>query len=269
MSVAYVNLHSDMLERSRPPDYLRLSTSGCRFLLEASSFFEEDNSMPLRPGTDLERVLYLEPRQAAQSGVRHLTSLSLPTLAELGSRRVKEHFDYLATLLKHPQVVAVSLPLAGLSALSSRIIEQLQIVACAKQSLIIDLPPFGYVESELSSFLSLLPGTSGIEADRIVVNRALQRSVPRILSSGFHCGLRLDHLPENGNLAAIEIIEKHGGDRICLTSPHTGTRFGIPEMPSFIREMRRRGHPASAIRQLVLDNPLSVIQRAGRSGFLH
>src|SRR5438093_12645707 len=54
---------------------------------------------------------------------------------------------------------------------------------------------------------------------------------------------------------AVDIIEIVGTDRIMANSAGDWGKSNPLAVPEFILEMKRRGHPESAIRKLVYENP--------------
>jgi hypothetical protein len=63
---------------------------------------------------------------------------------------------------------------------------------------------------------------------------------------------------------AIDVIETHGPERICVASACDWGDSEPLAVPAFVLEMRRRGHSEALIRKVVLENPLEFLSQSPR-----
>jgi predicted metal-dependent TIM-barrel fold hydrolase len=85
-----------------------------------------------------------------------------------------------------------------------------------------------------------------------------------ILDNGFWTGLMLYPTTKVSPGRAVDMIETHGPDRICVASACDWGESRPLAVPDFVLEMRRRGHPDSLIRRVVYDNPLEFLGQCPR-----
>jgi predicted metal-dependent TIM-barrel fold hydrolase len=60
----------------------------------------------------------------------------------------------------------------------------------------------------------------------------------------------------------VDIIEMYGPERIYVNSACDWGHSAPLAIPHFILEMRRRGHPESLIRRVVLENPAEFLRQS-------
>jgi predicted metal-dependent TIM-barrel fold hydrolase len=63
---------------------------------------------------------------------------------------------------------------------------------------------------------------------------------------------------------AADIVEKYGPERITISSACDWGPSVPKAVPTFMLEMRRRGHPESLIKKLVFDNPVEFLMQSGK-----
>ena len=63
---------------------------------------------------------------------------------------------------------------------------------------------------------------------------------------------------------AVDILEMVGTDRIMANSAGDWGKSDPLAVPEMIQEMKRRGHPESAIRKVVYENPLAFFRQCSR-----
>jgi predicted metal-dependent TIM-barrel fold hydrolase len=62
----------------------------------------------------------------------------------------------------------------------------------------------------------------------------------------------------------VDILEMVGLERIMVNSAGDWGKSDPLAVPELILEMRRRGHPESAIKRVVFDNPLEFFRQSRR-----
>src|SRR5438270_922753 len=83
-------------------------------------------------------------------------------------------------------------------------------------------------------------------------------------ADGFWCGMTLYPTTKCTPERAVDIIEMVGTDRIMANSAGDWGRSNPLAVPELILEMKRRGHPAEAIRKVVYENPLTYFRQSRR-----
>ena len=88
------------------------------------------------------------------------------------------------------------------------------------------------------------------------------------LDNGFWCGMTLYPITKCTPERAADIVEMVGTQRIMVNSAGDWGKSNPLAVPEFIQEMKRRGHPESAIRKVVFENPLAFFGQCPRFDFV-
>jgi len=83
-----------------------------------------------------------------------------------------------------------------------------------------------------------------------------------ILSSGFWTGLTLYPQTKVSPQRAVDLLETHGKQRVCVASACDWGPSVPIAVPHFIMEMRRRKYTDDLIRGIVYDNPFEFLSQS-------
>jgi predicted metal-dependent TIM-barrel fold hydrolase len=95
-----------------------------------------------------------------------------------------------------------------------------------------------------------------------MVDHAEEHTVEMILGNGFWTGLTLYPVTKVAPGRAIDIIEMHGPERICVASACDWGESRPLAIAEFVLEMRRRGHGDDLIRRIVYENPIEFLSQS-------
>jgi predicted metal-dependent TIM-barrel fold hydrolase len=112
--------------------------------------------------------------------------------------------------------------------------------------------------------LDVLRSDRRIRPERCVIDHVEEHTVKMVLDAGFWAGMTL--YPESKCTAAraVDIIECYGAERLWMNSA-CDWGVSVPlAVPYAALEMRRRGHGAGAVEQLIYHNPLRFLGQCPR-----
>ena len=89
-----------------------------------------------------------------------------------------------------------------------------------------------------------------------------EHTVGPVLEAGYWAGMTLYPVTKCTPSRAVDIIERHGSDRLCVNSAGDWGPSKPTAVPDLILEMRRRGHDESLIRKIVYDNPRTFFSQS-------
>ncbi len=112
--------------------------------------------------------------------------------------------------------------------------------------------------------IDMLRNDQRIKPERVLVDHVEEHTVRLALEGGFWCGMTLYPTTKCTPERAVDIVEMVGTDRVMVNSAGDWGKSNPLAVPEFIMEMKRRGHPESAIRKLVYDNPLVFFSQSKR-----
>lgn len=101
-----------------------------------------------------------------------------------------------------------------------------------------------------------------VQPHRVMVDHAEEHTVEMILGNGFWTGLTLYPATKVAPGRAIDIIEIHGSERVCVASACDWGDSHPVAVAEFVMEMRRRGHGDALIRKIVYENPIEFLSQS-------
>ena len=104
--------------------------------------------------------------------------------------------------------------------------------------------------------LDMLSDDSRLDRNRVLVDHVEEHTVGHVLDEGYWAGMTLYPVTKCTPQRAADIVEIYGPERLLVNSAGDWGPSKPTAVPDFVVEMRRRGHPESLIRKVVLDNPL-------------
>ena len=112
--------------------------------------------------------------------------------------------------------------------------------------------------------IDMLKNDRRVKPERVCIDHVEEHTVRHALDNGFWCGMTLYPTTKCTPERAVDIIEMVGTDRIMANSAGDWGKSNPLAVPEFIQEMKRRGHAESAIRKVVLENPLTFFRQCVR-----
>ena len=97
---------------------------------------------------------------------------------------------------------------------------------------------------------------------RVLVDHAEEHTIETILEGGYWAGLTLYPQTKISPQRAVDVIERYGAERICVAGACDWGPSDAIAVPRFAMEMRRRRHPESLIRKVVLENPIAFLSQS-------
>jgi uncharacterized protein len=95
----------------------------------------------------------------------------------------------------------------------------------------------------------------------VLVDHAEEHTIEMILDNGFWAGLTLYPQTKVSPQRAVDMIEKHGPDRILVAGACDWGPSEPIAVPKFVMEMRRRKHAESLIHRVVFENPIQFLRQ--------
>jgi predicted metal-dependent TIM-barrel fold hydrolase len=96
----------------------------------------------------------------------------------------------------------------------------------------------------------------------VLIDHAEEHTLEMILEAGFWTGITLYPQTKVSAERAVDMIEIHGPERICVASACDWGPSTPLAVPLLILEMRRRGHSERLIREVVYDNPVRFLSQS-------
>lgn len=259
----YIDHHAHMVSRTTD-DYQQLALTGCVAVTEPAFWAGWDRSCGDSVEDYFRQLTEFEPRRAAQYGIQHYTWMAINP-KEADDRALSR--DVLARIpkfLDHPTVLGIGE--IGMNRITRNEIatytEQVELAIEHHQLILIHTP---HLEDKLKGTrisVDVLRRYREIDPGRVLIDHAEEHTIDLILEHGFWAGLTLYPQTKISPQRAVDVIEKHGPDRICVAGACDWGPSDPIAVPRFIMEMRRRRHPEALIEQVVFENPVSFLSQS-------
>lgn len=252
----YIDLHAHMVSRTTD-DYQQMALTGCAAVTEPAFWAGWDRSSADGFEDYFRQLTTFEPSRAAQYGIQHYTWLCLNPKEGEDRELAREVLRRIPSFLDHPNVLGIGE--IGLNRVTRNEIETFRDhVALALehgQMIHIHTPHLEDKYKGTRTIIDLLLEFQGLEPGRVMIDHAEEHTADIILGNGFWTGLTLYPQTKVSPERAIDLVEVHGPDRICVASACDWGPSVPTAVPHFALAMRRRGHPESLIHRVIYENP--------------
>jgi predicted metal-dependent TIM-barrel fold hydrolase len=255
----FIDIHAHMVSRTTD-DYRHMAMSGCVALTEPAFWPGWDRSSADGFEDYFRQITEFEPARAAQFGIRHYTWLCLNPKEGENRELAREVLRRIPRYLDRPNVLGIGE--IGLNRVTRNELatfrDHVDLALEHNQLIHIHTP---HLEDKFKGTRVIVDTLLEYDLDpgRVLIDHAEEHTLEMILDNGFWTGLTLYPQTKVSPERAIDMLEMHGTERICVASACDWGPSVPLAVPEFILAMRRRGHPDEVIRQVVFDNPAEFL----------
>ncbi|MEW6279822.1 MAG: TatD family hydrolase [Candidatus Eremiobacterota bacterium] len=254
----FFDLHAHMVSRTTD-DYRRLALSGCVGVSEPAFWAGWDRSTAEGFADYFRQLTEFEPQRARRFGLRHYCWLCLNPKEGENRELARDVLRLLPSFLDRPTVLGIGE--IGLNRVTRNELatfrDHVALAAEHRQSILIHTP---HLEDKLKGTrLTLIALQHAVEPGRVLVDHCEEHTLQRVLDAGHWAGLTLYPTTKCSPPRAVDMLEVHGLERVCVSSACDWGDSQPLAIPELILEMRRRGHPEESIRRVVYENPLEFL----------
>ena len=259
----YIDHHAHMVSRTTD-DYQQMSLSGCVAVTEPAFWAGWDRSHADGFEDYFRQLTDFEPKRAAQFHIQHYAWMAMNPKEADDRPLSKEVLKRIPKFLDHPTVLGIGE--IGLNRVTRNEIatytEQVELAIAYRQLILIHTPHLEDKYKGTRISVDVLRRYREIEPQRVMVDHAEEHTIEMILEHGFWAGLTLYPQTKISPQRAVDVIEKHGPERICVAGACDWGPSDPIAVPRFVLEMRRRRHPEALIQQVVFDNPVRFLSQS-------
>jgi predicted metal-dependent TIM-barrel fold hydrolase len=256
----YIDIHAHMVSRTTD-DYQQMAMTGCIALTEPAFWPGWDRSSADGFEDYFRQITDFEPERAAQYGIRHYTWLCLNPKEGENRALAKEVLARIPRYLDRPNVLGI-----GEIGLNRNTRNELatfhdHVRLALEHDVLIHIHT-PHLEDKLKGtrlIVEALRQYPDLDPGRVLIDHAEEHTLELILGHGFWTGLTLYPQTKVSPERAIDILETHGPERICVASACDWGPSVPVAVPQFILAMRRRGHAEELIERVVLENPIGFL----------
>lgn len=259
----YIDLHAHMVSRTTD-DYRQLAMTGCVAVTEPAFWAGWDRSSAAGFEDYFRQLTGFEPRRAAEYGIRHYAWLCLNPKEGEDRELARRVLDIIPRYLDHPNVLGIGE--IGLNRNTRNELatfrDHVELAIEHDVPIHIHTPHLEDKYKGTKLIVETLASYSRLDPARVMVDHAEEHTLPMILEHGFWTGLTLYPQTKVSPGRAIDMIETHGPDRICVASACDWGPSVPVAIPEFALAMRRRGHDEALIERIIFENPASFLSQS-------
>jgi predicted metal-dependent TIM-barrel fold hydrolase len=258
--VDYIDVHAHMISRTTD-DYRRMALSGCVAVTEPAFWAGYDRASAAAFEDYFNHLTDFEPKRAAAHGIDHWTWLCLNPKEAEDRELTRRVLEIIPRFLDRPNVLGIGE--IGLNRVTRNelagFVDHVELALEHNQLIHIHTPHLEDKHKGTRVIVETLAANGRVDPARVMVDHAEEHTVELILGRGFWTGLTLYPTTKVSPSRAVDMIERHGSERICVASACDWGDSDPLAVPAFVLEMRRRRHPEDLIRTVVLENPIEFL----------
>jgi predicted metal-dependent TIM-barrel fold hydrolase len=255
---AYIDPHIHMISRVTD-DYHRMAQCGCVALSEPAFWAGFDRGCANAFHDYFRQLTEYEPKRAAQFHIRHFCWLCINAKEAENVSLSREVIAMIPEFLGKPNVLGIGEIGLNKNTKNEATIfqEHVDLATRTNELILIHTPHLEDKYKGTRMIIDMLQNDRRVKPERVLIDHVEEHTVKHALDGGYWCAMTLYPTTKCTPERAVDIIEMVGTDRIMANSAGDWGRSNPLAVPELILEMKRRGHPESAIRKLVYDNPLA------------
>lgn len=252
----YIDLHAHMISRTTD-DYHKMALTGCVAVTEPAFWSGRDRLGAQVFADYFDHITTFESARAKQYGIAHYAWLCLNPKEGEDRALAKEVLAIIPEFLSRPTVLGIGE--IGLNRVTrnelATFLDHVELALEHDQLIHIHTPHLEDKYKGTRVIVETLAKDSRIQPERVLVDHTEEHTADLVLAHGFWTGFTLYPKTKASPNRAIDMIEMHGPERICVASACDWGPSDPVAVPEFVLEMRRRGHDEALIDRIVLDNP--------------
>lgn len=256
----YIDIHAHMVSRTTD-DYRQMALTGCVALTEPAFWAGFDRGSAEAFADYFDRLTDFEPKRAARYGIEHYAWLCLNPKEGEDRELAREVLELIPRFLDRPNVLGIGE--IGLNRVTSNelatFVDHVDLAMRHDQLIHIHTPHLEDKYKGTKVIVETLAADGGVQPGRVMVDHAEEHTIGTVLEHGFWTGITLYPTTKVSPGRAVDMIEMHGSERVCVASACDWGPSEPTAVPQFVLEMRRRGHPEALIRKIVYENPIEFL----------
>ncbi|MBI4600359.1 MAG: TatD family hydrolase [Planctomycetes bacterium] len=257
--------HCHMISRVTD-DYEKMALAGVRAVVEPAFWLGERRK---RAGTFydyFDHITTFERQRAANYLIDHYSAVAVNPRESNDVPLRDEVLREMPRWLDRASVVAVGeIGFDDITeAEAESIRRQLEISRDARLPVIVHTPHVEKLKGTLKTIEII--HKVGFPPERVIIDHNTEETIQAARDSGCWCGHTIYPVTKLSPERAVNILEKHGLDRMLLNSSCDWGPSDPLMVPRAVLEMRRRGFTDEEITKVVWENPIAFFRQSGRLG---
>lgn len=261
----YIDPHIHMISRVTD-DYHRMARCGCVAVSEPAFWAGFDRGSAEGFRDYFRHLTEVEPKRAAQYGIRHFSWLCINAKEAENVRLSREVIALIPEYLQRPNVLGIGE--IGLNKNTRNeatvFLEHVDLAMKTDELILVHTPHLADKYQGTRMILDMLTADQRVKPERVCIDHVEEHTVKLAKDAGFWVGMTLYPVTKCTPARAADIIERFGSERTMVNSAGDWGPSDPLAVPEFILEMKRRGHPEKVIEEVVYGNPLAFFRQSRR-----
>jgi len=258
----YIDMHAHMISRTTD-DYRAMAMTGCVAITEPAFWAGWDRSTPECFEDYFRQITDFEAARAADVGIRHYAWLCINPKEGHDRTMAKEVIARIPKFLDHPTVLGVGE--IGLNKNTTNELatfrDHVNLAMEHDQLILIHTPHLEDKKKGTRLIIDALLADSRVDPRRVLIDHTEEHTIEMVLDAGFWAGLTLYPVTKATPARAADLVEQFGPQRMVVSSACDWGDSAPMGVPTFVLEMRQRGHDESLIHRIVFENPTSFLSQ--------
>src|SRR5437660_10568314 len=262
---AYIDPHIHMISRVTD-DYHRMALSGCAAVSEPAFWAGFDRGSAEGFRDYFRHLTEVEPKRAALFGIRHYSWLCINAKEAENVALSRQVIALIPEFLDRLNVLGIGEIGLNKNTRNEATIfqEHVDLAMKTNELILIHTPHLEDKYKGTRMIIDMLKNDRRVTPQRVLIDHVEEHTVRQALDNGFWCGMTLYPTTKCTPARAVDILEVSRPERIMANSAGDWGKSDPLAVPELIQEMKRRGHPAEAIRKVVYENPLAFFRQSLR-----
>jgi uncharacterized protein len=255
--------HCHMISRTID-DYERMALAGVEAVVEPAFWLGQPRKRAGSFYDYFDHITGFERQRAALFLIEHFATIAVNPRESNDMPLAREVMAEMPKWLESPSVVAVGeIGFDDITdAEEASIRAQFEIARKANLPVLVHTPHVRKLEGTLRT-IEIIRDIK-FPVDRVILDHNTEETTPVALESGCWCGHTIYPVTKLSPERAVNILEKHGLERMLINSSCDWGPADPLSVPRAVLEMRRRGFSPAEISKVVWENPLQFYRQSGR-----
>ncbi len=264
----YVDPHIHMVSRITD-DYVRMARAGCVAVTEPAFWAGYDRGSAEGFRDYFRQLTEFEPARAAQHAIHHMCWLCINAKEAENVSLAREVIAVIPEFLDRPGVLGIGEIGLNKNTKSEVTIfeEQVELAIRTDELILVHTPHLQDKYKGTRMIIDILSSDSRVNPDRVLIDHVEEHTIRFAMDAGFWVGMTLYPVTKCTPARGVDMIERYGAERIMANSAGDWGESNPMNTPDFIRTLRRRGHDAMTIHEIVYENPIRFLSQAKRFNF--
>lgn len=243
-------------------DYEKMILGGIKTIIEPSFWLGQERTSSNTMMDYWEHIISFERKRADEFGINHYCAISINPREANNKKLADELFGILKNYLIRDSVVAVGE--IGFDMITKQEEEifkkQLILAEDLKMPVIIHTPHINKTEGTKKTF-EIIQECQATES-RIIVDHNTEETIDLSLAHNVMSGITVYPYTKLSPIRAVNILKKHGTDRILINSSADWGRSDVLSVPKTALQMEKDGFSQQEIEKVLFQNPNNFFKQS-------